>query len=123
MKQVLVVDASRAMRSALHAIIESLGFQYDETADGASAIARCAAHRPPDAVLYREELPGMNARSFISTLRRTAEAAHPPVIVIGAHHSLEQIADALRHGATEYLMPPFDGEILAGRLDACGVSR
>ncbi len=121
MKQILVVDASRAMRAAFRAIIESLGFQFDETADGAAALAKCAGRRVPVAVLYNDELPGMNARGFISALRRMPGGGQLPVIVVGANHSLDHIRDVLRCDANEYLMPPFDAEILAGRLAVCGV--
>jgi two-component system chemotaxis response regulator CheY len=120
MKQILVVDASRATRAALRAIIEPLGLQVDEAGDGPSALARIASGTAPVAVLYSDEQPGMNAPAFISALRRTPGVVHPPVIVIGDDRTLDHIRDVLRYGATEYLMPPFDEEILEGKLVACG---
>jgi len=42
------------------------------------------------------------------------------VLVVAAHHSIRQLADALLYGADEYLVPPFDGALVCSPIAAAG---
>jgi two-component system, chemotaxis family, chemotaxis protein CheY len=121
MKRILVIDDSGAIRKAIRRILESMNFQVEEAADGAIALQRCTAGPSPDAVLCDIDMPVMDGLTFLAKLRGTATIAQPPVIMCTTHNTFDKIQGALGLGANEYIMKPFDAEIIGSKLAACGV--
>jgi two-component system, chemotaxis family, chemotaxis protein CheY len=121
MKRILVIDDSSTIRSAIRRILEPMGFEVDEAADGAAALS-CLAERPaPSAVLCDIDMPVMDGLAFVSALRGQGGSAQPPVIMCTTHNTFDKIQDALTRGADEYIMKPFDADIIGEKLAACGV--
>lgn len=121
MKRVLVIDDSNAIRMAIRRILESLGFQVEEAADGALALQRCGAAPGFDVLLCDIDMPNLDGLSFVSALRARSDLAQPPVIMCTTHNTFDKIQDAITRGANEYIMKPFNAEIIAGKLSAIGV--
>lgn len=121
MSRILVIDDSSAIRKAITQILASLNFEVAEAADGRSALEAVRRDRTFRAILCDIDMPGMDGLSFVSALRGEASLAQPPVIMCTTHNSFERIADALGRGANEYIMKPFNSEIIAEKLAACGV--
>ncbi len=119
MKTCLVVDDSRVIRKVARRILEDLGFEVAEAADGVEALAWCTAVMP-DAILLEWRLPGMDGLEMLRRLRAMRGGHAPKVIFCSAHTGLERIREALEAGADEYLMKPFDGDIVAGKLALAG---
>ena len=119
MKTVLVIDDSAAIRMAIRRILEKIGYTVDEAADGAEALARVSTS--PSAVLCDIDMPVMDGLSFLRELRSRPAHAAVPVIMCTTHNSFEKIREALSLGATEYIMKPFDAQIIADKLAQCGV--
>jgi two-component system chemotaxis response regulator CheY len=121
MKRILVIDDSSTIRSAIRRILEPMGFEVDEATDGAAALS-CLAERPGAiAVLCDIDMPVMDGLTFVSTLRGQGGSAQPPVIMCTTHNTFDKIQDALTRGADEYIMKPFDADIIGEKLAACGV--
>jgi two-component system chemotaxis response regulator CheY len=118
-KTVLVIDDSAAIRLAIRRILEKIGFAVDEAADGAEALARVSAL--PSVVLCDIDMPVMDGLAFVRELRKRPEQAALPVIMCTTHNSFEKMREALAAGANEYIMKPFDAEIIASKLAQCGV--
>lgn len=121
MKRILVIDDSAVIRKAIRRILERRNFAVDEAADGAMAMARVMDEMPYDAVMCDIDMPVMDGLTFVSTLRETPGVPQPPVVMCSTHASFEKITDALTRGANEYIMKPFDGDIVGAKLAACGV--
>ncbi len=64
----LIVDDSRIIRKVARRIVEGLGFEVDEAADGAEALAYCASVMP-DVVLLDWNMPVMDGLTFLRRLR------------------------------------------------------
>ena len=121
MKTCLVVDDSRPIRKVARRILEDIGFEIAEAADGAEALAWCRAAMP-DAVLLDWNMPVMNGIEFLHQLRQEPGGDAPTVIFCTVETDVERIREALEAGAAEYIMKPFDGDILAAKFVAAGVA-
>lgn len=121
MKTCLVVDDSRVVRKVARRILEDLGFAVAEADDGMEALAWCRA-MTPDLVLLDRNLPGMDGLELMRRLRDEAvDGELPAVVLCSAETSLARVREALDGGAAEYIMKPFDSEIVAGKLALAGV--
>ena len=118
-KTCLIVDDSRIIRKVARRIVEGLGFEVDEAADGAEALAYCAGMMP-DAVLLDWSMPVMDGLTFLRRLRAMPGGEAPKVLFCTIETRAERIAEALSAGADEYVMKPFDGEILQSKLAEVG---
>jgi len=115
----LIVDDSRIIRKVARRIVESLGFEVDEAADGADALAFCAATMP-EVVLLDWNMPVMDGLTFLRRLRSLPGGAAPKVLFCTIETRAERIAEALSAGADDYVMKPFDGEILQSKFAEVG---
>ncbi|MES2833250.1 MAG: response regulator [Pseudomonadota bacterium] len=115
----LIVDDSRIIRKVARRIVESLGFEVDEAADGADALAFCAATMP-EVVLLDWNMPVMDGLTFLRRLRSLPGGAAPKVLFCTIETRADRIAEALSAGADDYVMKPFDGEILQSKFAEVG---
>ena len=120
MKTCLVVDDSRVIRKVARRILEELGFDVAEAADGMEAMAWCRTEMP-DAILLDWNMPLMDGLEFLRQLRQTPDGDQPVVIFCTVENDIEHIALAIESGADEYIMKPFDGDILEVKLTEAGV--
>lgn len=120
-KQCLVVDDSRVIRKVARRILEGMGFECDEAADGAAALEVCRLHMP-DAVLLDWSMPVMNGIDFLKALRREPGGEKPVVVFCTTENDMAHITEALRHGADEYVMKPFDEDILESKFVDAGLA-
>ncbi len=117
----LIVDDSRIIRKVSRRIVEGLGFEVDEAADGAEALAYCAAMMP-ELVLLDWNMPVMDGITFLRRLRAQPGGDRPKVLFCTIETAVDRIQEALEAGADDYVMKPFDGEILTSKLAEAGVS-
>ena len=114
-KTALVVDDSKVVRLFAHRILEELGFQVKEAEDGQAALNTCKAAMP-DFILLDWNMPVMNGLEFIQALRKEPKGRDLPVIFCTTENEMHKIVIALENGANEYIMKPFDKDILSGKL-------
>jgi two-component system, chemotaxis family, chemotaxis protein CheY len=118
-KTCLVVDDSRVIRKVARRILEDIGFEISEAADGVEALAWCRAAMP-DAVLLDWNMPVMNGLEFLRALRQEPGGQAPVVVFCTVETSVDRIHEALESGADEYVMKPFDGDIIAAKFAEAG---
>lgn len=115
MKTCLVVDDSRVIRKVARRIIEDMGFEVSEAGDGIEALSWCRGAMP-DAVLLDWNMPGMDGIDFLRQLRREPGGEAPKVVFCTVENDLEHIREALDCGASEYIMKPFDSDIILSKF-------
>ncbi|TVR96260.1 MAG: response regulator [Rhodospirillales bacterium] len=120
MKACLIVDDSRVVRSVARGIVRQLGFETAEAADGAAALEACEA-RMPDVVLLDWNMPVMNGLEFLHALRARPDGGRPKVVFCTSENELPHIEQALAAGADEYIMKPFDKDIVETKFTLVGV--
>lgn len=116
----LVVDDSRVVRKVARRILESQGFQVQEAEDGQMALESCR-RTMPDGVLLDWNMPVMNGIEFLKALRREFGPDRPPVMFCTTENDISFIEQAIEHGAQEFIMKPFDEEILLGKFAQVGL--
>ncbi|MBC8088928.1 MAG: response regulator [Phycisphaerae bacterium] len=121
MSAVLVVDDSGIIRSAIRRILESLGHVVIEAPDGAQALEVCNSGQPIAAVLCDIDMPVMDGLTFLAQYQALYRERAVPVIMCTTHNTFDRIKGAMSLGASEYIMKPFDAEIMSEKLAACGV--
>lgn len=120
MRTCLVVDDSKVVRAVARRILEGLRFEVVEAGDGKAALEACA-RRMPDAILLDWNMPVMSGIDFLRQLRCTDGGAGPVVVFCTTERDMKSIREALDAGADEYIMKPFDGEILASKFEQTGL--
>lgn len=120
MKTCLVVDDSRVIRKVARRILEAYSFEITEAVDGVDAFSACRAAMP-DAVLLDWAMPVMDGLEFLKRLREEPGGDHPVVVFCSAETSPAKIAEALASGADEYIMKPFDSEIIEAKFAEAGL--
>lgn len=116
----LVVDDSRTLRGVLRRLLESLGFTVVEAEDGLAAL-ECCRRSMPDVVFLDWHMPRMDGLAFLLALRREFGGSKPVVIFCTSVDDIERIQEALDAGADEYVMKPFDRNIVRLKLEQTGV--
>jgi len=119
-KTCLVVDDSRVVRKVARRILEAGGFTVTEAEDGSKALEACHAALP-DCVLLDWNMPVMNGLEFLKALRAEYGPDHPPVLFCTTETDMGFIEQAIQHGAQEFIMKPFDAEILMGKFAQVGL--
>jgi two-component system chemotaxis response regulator CheY len=120
MKTCLVVDDSSVIRKVARRILEGLQFSIVEAEDGAEALAKCQ-QQLPDAVLLDWNMPNMDGLQFVRSLRKMPGGRKPKVLFCTTENDVAQIARALHAGADEYLMKPFDRDIVEAKFAQVGL--
>lgn len=116
----LVVDDSRVVRKVARRILEAHGFAVAEAEDGQKALDACRESMP-DCVLLDWNMPVMDGITFLRHLRREFGPDQPPVVFCTTENDMTHIEMAITAGAQEYIMKPFDDEILVGKLTQVGL--
>ena len=120
MKTCLVVDDSGVVRKVARRIVEAMGFQVIEAEDGSVALDACK-QAFPDAVLLDWNMPVMDGLEFLIQLRRMPGGDAPIVVFCTTENGIDHIARALEAGADEYIMKPFDKDIVADKFREVGL--
>ena len=120
MKECLVVDDPRVIRTVARRILEQLSFGIREAAGGQQALDRCA-ERMPDAILLDWNMPVMDGITFLRALRARPEGEQPIVVFCTTENDLGRIQAAIEAGANEYIMKPFDRDILESKFQQTGL--
>ena len=120
MTECLIVDDSRVIRTIARRILQDLRFDVREAADGAEALKACL-ERMPDAVLLDWNMPVMTGIDFLKALRLVPNGTTPVVVFCTTENDLARIQEAIALGADEYIMKPFDREIVEAKLSQVGL--
>ncbi len=120
MKTCLVVDDSSVIRKVARRIIEGMEFEISEAEDGEQALVVCGKGMP-DAILLDWNMPKMDGYEFLRALRRMPRGDHPKVVFCTTENDVAHIARALHAGANEYIMKPFDREIVEAKFQEVGL--
>ena len=120
MKTCLVVDDSSVIRKVARRILEGLEFQIVEAENGEEAIESCKKNLP-DAILLDWNMPKMDGYDFLRMLRRLPGGDQPKVVFCTTENDVAHIARALHAGANEYIMKPFDKDIVAAKFREVGL--
>ena len=119
-KTCLIVDDSKVVRSVARRIISDLDFECVEAEDGQIALEVCKKDLP-DSILLEWNMPNMMGIDFLKALRQLPGGDNPIVIFCTTENEFSFIEKALGAGADEYIMKPFDMDIIEGKFKQLGL--
>lgn len=109
--KVLLVEDDRALREALADTLELAGHDYCAVASGEEAL-KVVAQGAFSLVVSDVNMPGMDGHQLLAVLRERYPQL--PVLLMTAYGAVERAVDAMRQGAVDYLVKPFEpGALLA----------
>jgi two-component system, chemotaxis family, chemotaxis protein CheY len=117
----LVVDDSAVIRKVARRILEGMNFTIMEAEDGSKALDVCSVTMP-DAILLDWNMPVMDGYEFLKSLRKAENGSKPKVVFCTTENDVAHIARAMHAGADEYIMKPFDKDILTSKFREIGLS-
>jgi len=101
---ILIVEDEAKMRRLLELQLGDEGF-VAQTAPDAEIGLQMLSKQPYDLIVTDFKLPGMNGLEFLQAVKRTN--ANIPVIVMTAYGSVESAVEAMKAGASDYVLKPF----------------
>lgn len=120
MKSCLIVDDSKVIRMVARKILQELNFAIVEAEDGKQALNACQ-EKMPDAILLDWNMPVMNGLEFLKALRGSSGGGAPIVVFCTTENDISHIQAAIGAGANEYIMKPFDSEIIQAKFTQVGL--
>jgi two-component system, cell cycle response regulator len=112
---ILVAEDSLVIRVALRRQLSAHGYKVVEAEDGAEALARCRQIRP-DVLLLDVEMPRLDGHQVLAMVKEDPELRDIPVVFLTAHAKTNDVVEALRLGAHDYLRKPFEPSELLARV-------
>jgi two-component system chemotaxis response regulator CheY len=110
--KVLIVDDSKATREFLAAALEQLdGFTVFESASGFEALKILPRHRF-DLIITDINMPDINGLELINFVKKNPNYRDTPLFIVSTESSELDRARGLALGAAEYLVKPFEPEVL-----------
>ena len=109
--RILVVDDEEAMRESLAAWLKRDGYPVEMAESGPKALEALAGDNGFDLVLADIKMPEMDGLELLARIRERDPDIL--VIMITAYGSIETAVSAMKHGAADYLLKPFDPEQLS----------
>lgn len=114
--KVLVVDDSGVMRKIIARGLHSLWIdEVVEAADGAEALAAFGDGSGIDLVLTDWNMPNMSGLELVTAIRGTGSQV--PIMMITTETEKSQVLKAIQAGVNDYLVKPFDQEMLQTKLE------
>jgi two-component system response regulator AtoC len=108
--RILVVDDDESTRSYLSRFLSSRGYEVNCLPSGEHVIARLAENGRPSVVLLDILMPGASGLEILAQMEKISQAV--PVIVLSGVGQVSTVVEAMRLGAADYLLKPFEDEEL-----------
>ncbi len=120
MKTCLMVDDSKIVRKVSRGIIEPMGYTIFEAENGEEALAIALAN-PITVVMLDWNMPVMNGMEFLLKLRAAENIEQPIVVFCTTENEMTKIIEAMQAGANEYVMKPYDENIIRRKFEQLGL--
>lgn len=114
-KILIVADKDLYTYKILDIVLDKSEFEVVECTTGRQAIKLCVSMKP-DIMILELELPDMSSKDIIKAIR---EWSTIPFIIVSASQESDDIVHSLDNGANDYVMKPFDSDVLRARIYVC----
>jgi CheY-like chemotaxis protein len=113
--QVLVVEDHAFQLAVAVSVLISAGLRATGAADAHTALAMLEASIPA-VILLDVDMPGMGGMELLRVLKSAPRFANIPVIMLTVSREREMVLEALRDGAADFIVKPFDRDTLLQKI-------
>lgn len=113
---ILVVDDLLSARRIVVKLLKKFGFANVSEASGGSQALSLIEEHPPSLVICDWQMPDMEGIELLARLRSSPQHAQLPFIMITSNVGREQVLAALKAGASDYILKPFNAETLSSKV-------
>ena len=120
--KVLIVDHEDENRAAMRQILHDLGFEVMQVSDAEHAKPIMDKHPDIDLVMLDSNLPYGSGYDYLVEIRLMPQYMEKPkIVMVTCESRMNHILKALAAGADEYIMKPFDKDMVREKLCIIGV--
>jgi len=105
-RSILVVDDDRSVRSYLSDFLTSCGYSIECAESGDQAVARLSAGYVPSLMVLDIVMPGINGLEVLESVKKINQSI--PVIILSAAGQTKTVVEAMKMGAADFLVKPFE---------------
>ncbi len=122
MANCIIADDSKIMRMLLSKIMSNFGYNVFEAEDGEDLLEECTRNSP-DLIICDWQLPLIDGVDVLLKIRSDKKIKQPIFIFCSYIKDVDIISQALDAGADDFIMRPFDEDIIASKLKILKVLR
>lgn len=115
--KVLIVDDSGSMRDIERSLLVEMNIQTFEAEDGEQALDLLRAMNHFDLILLDINMPKLNGLQTLKKIKLCKKYNHIPVIMCTTCKSKEHVSTALKLGASNYIVKPFQSESFVRKIE------
>ncbi len=112
----LVVDDSKSIRQIERKYLEEMGFTVVEAENGQEGLERLKENPDVRLILLDWHMPVMNGYEFLKAVRANPDWNDIKIMMVTTENQQKSVVEAIMAGANEYLMKPFDKEMLETKI-------
>lgn len=120
MTQCMIVAGTKDEHKRLMDMFSVYGFDLTSAANANEALDQCGSDMP-DVIILPEDLEDMDTVTFIKQVRRSDNGHKAAVFLCSDEADSDKIGRAIWEGASDFLIAPFDAEVLDRKLKQVGV--
>src|SRR5438034_1308652 len=109
-RSILVVDDDRSVRSYLSDFLTSCGYSIECAESGDQAVARLSVGYIPSLIVLDIVMPGINGIEVLESVKKINPSI--PVIILSAAGQTKTVVEAMKMGAADFLVKPFEEQEL-----------
>ena len=117
----LVIDDSRTVRAIIGKILREIGIEVLEAKTGLEALEQMKGNPDVELMLVDWNMPEMNGFDLIRAIRAERAYDRVRILMVTSEAQGEKVTQALSAGANEYLMKPFNKDVLVAKLNLLDV--
>lgn len=118
----IIADDSKIIRMVLSKILRNLSFEVIEAEDGEDVIEKSNEFQP-SLIIMDWYLPVMSGIDVLHKIRNDQNIKQPKVMFCCSTVDINHISEALHGGADDYLLKPFDEDIIKSKLIILGLMK
>lgn len=113
---VLLIEEDPTLADLTSFRLELLGYEVEVLHSAEDAMGWLAEHLP-NAILVGHFLPGMDGLEFLNRVSNDVRTAAIPTMLLSPNAELDQVQKAFNAGADQYLVTPFDPQVLEAKVE------
>jgi len=118
----LIIDDSKTIRQLLTRIMNDCGWEVVEAGHGEEALNVLKANGDCQLALVDWNMPVMNGLEFVQAVRQAGGNDGMRIMMVTTENDTAHIMSALEAGADEYVMIPFNREVIEAKMALLGLA-